>query len=149
MIDLTIDIFGTPKAQPRARAFTRRTGNQVVARVYDDASAEGWKSCIAQALAGHIPAAATTEAVATEMIFYFARPASHYGTGRNAARLRPSAPRRHTSKPDRDNLEKAVLDVLTSLEMWRDDAQSDEGRVVKRWADERKPGMTLSIKTAQ
>jgi len=36
----------------------------------------------------------------------------------------------HTIKPDRDNLDKAVMDALTGL-LWRDDCQVCDGRIQK------------------
>jgi crossover junction endodeoxyribonuclease RusA len=50
------------------------------------------------------------------------RPASHYGTGRNAQKLKPSAPAKPIAKPDVDKIARAVLDALTGV-LWRDDAQ--------------------------
>ena len=38
------------------------------------------------------------------MNFRFVRPKSHYGTGRNAKKLKPSAPPHHTQKPDATKL---------------------------------------------
>src|SRR4029077_12784124 len=41
-------VIGDPKGQPRPRAFAKKIGiNTYVARVYDAASAEAWKSAIA------------------------------------------------------------------------------------------------------
>jgi len=57
-----------------------------------------------------------------ELKFYFKRPKSHYGTGKNADKLKTSAPVYHTKKPDIDNLKKFVLDVLNG-QVWNDDAQ--------------------------
>ncbi len=41
----------------------------------------------------------------------------------------------HTHKPDADNLCKNLLDALTRLQFWRDDAQVVELRAVKRYGD--------------
>ena len=54
--------------------------------------------------------------------FHMARPKSHYGTGRNAKKLKSSAPINHTYTPDLDNLVKFVKDCLNGL-AWRDDSQ--------------------------
>jgi len=50
------------------------------------------------------------------------RPSSHYGTGRNAQTLKPSAPDFPAKVPDIDKLTRAVLDSMTSI-VWVDDAQ--------------------------
>ena len=44
-------------------------------------------------------------------------------TKAEAARKRPYPPRWHTKKPDIDNVEKAVLDALTTAGAWHDDNQ--------------------------
>jgi len=62
----------------------------------------------------------------------FARPASHYGTGRNAGRLKPGAPVCYTQKPDCDNLLKAVLDALNGV-AYADDRQVHGAIVGKSW----------------
>lgn len=69
-----------------------------------------------------------------EVGFEFARPASHYGTGRNTARLRPGAPAYPATRPDLDKLVRAVLDALGDAGVWRDDARVVTVAAVKRWA---------------
>lgn len=57
--------------------------------------------------------------------FAMPRPKSHLRRGRaqtDGWQLLPSAPRKHTSKPDVDKLVRAVLDALTGV-CWSDDAQ--------------------------
>ena len=53
--------------------------------------------------------------------------------------LTADAPLPHQQKPDRDNLEKAVLDALGDFAglpplVWCDDCQVVAGRTTKRWA---------------
>lgn len=66
--------------------------------------------------------------------FRFARPDSHFGTGRNADRLKPSAPERPTSKPDVDKIARSTLDALTGL-AFDDDARIVELVVSKGYAE--------------
>ena len=54
--------------------------------------------------------------------FYMLRPKGHYGTGKNAGKLKANAPEWHTKKPDVDNCIKFVLDCLNGL-AWKDDCQ--------------------------
>jgi len=54
--------------------------------------------------------------------FIFARPKSHYRTGRNAHLLRANAPIFKTSAPDLDKLQRALGDALTQAGVLRDDA---------------------------
>jgi len=64
---------------------------------------------------------------------YFKRPKSHFYTGKRSDVLRPDAPNFHTSKPDRDNLDKAILDALTNAGIWKDDAQVCAGIITKSY----------------
>jgi Holliday junction resolvase RusA-like endonuclease len=41
--------------------------------------------------------------------------------------------RPHTVKPDKDNLEKAVMDALTGIQIWKDDCQVYGGNTEKYW----------------
>ena len=61
--------------------------------------------------------------VAVRLRFWLTRPASHYGTGRNQAVVKPSAPRRPAGRPDVDKLARAVLDGLTMGGAFADDSQ--------------------------
>lgn len=54
--------------------------------------------------------------------FYFMRPKSHFGSGRNAAIVKDSAPDFHTTFPDLDKLQRAIGDSLTGVVV-RDDKQ--------------------------
>jgi crossover junction endodeoxyribonuclease RusA len=57
-----------------------------------------------------------------ELIFWIPRPKNHYGTGRNADKIKPGAPWAPTVKPDLLKLARAVEDALTGV-VYRDDAQ--------------------------
>lgn len=130
-INFTVTVIGQPKGQPRARA----VGRGGHASVYDPDTAEGWKSLIAVAVRDYLPAEPSREAFEVDMYFFFVRPKSHYGTGRNAGKLKASASRVHCQTPDVDNLAKAVLDVLTQLGLWRDDCQVGSMMVSRHWGE--------------
>lgn len=126
-------VAGEPKGQPRPRAFAIKLGNgKFSARVFDAGTAEGWKSAVAAVAVHHTPAEPYIGAVAVRISFHFARPRSHYRTGKHAGVLRDNAPTHHTGKPDCDNLAKGTLDCITQLGgFWRDDSQVAELRVWK------------------
>lgn len=129
-------IPGTPKGQPRPRAFVR--GNR--AAVYDPGTAEGWKSEVARAMEP-FENAKLEGPFGVSLKFYMPRPKLHIG----AKGLKPSAPRSlFYKKPDADNLAKAVLDALTSIAVWKDDDAVTDLVVRKRWANDR-PGCLLKI----
>jgi len=86
-----------------------------------------------------------TGAVKADFEFVFSRPKSHYGTGRNAGRLKPSAQEYHTQKPDCDNLCKLLTDALNGI-VYKDDSQVCLGSFVKRWGYAGEPdGIVLTL----
>jgi Holliday junction resolvase RusA-like endonuclease len=125
--------LGEPKGQPRPRAFAMRTaGGKYSARVFDAGTAEGWKSIVAEASRSACPPEPISGPVRVGMTFGFRRPKSHL---KSNGETKGGAPNRHTSKPDADNLAKAVLDCLTQTGLWwHDDAQVAELRVLKEYA---------------
>lgn len=62
--------------------------------------------------------------------FVFPRPAGHFGSGKNADKLKPSAPKWPKSRAigDRTNLLKSVEDALTGI-VWQDDSQVVDGPI--------------------
>ncbi len=123
----TFVVDGIPKAQPRPRAFARKIGGKFQARVYDAGTAEGWKSCVAVASMPHRPKSPLIGPVAIAIEFWMPRPKSRCRRKDNPG-LVPC-----TSKPDVDNLFKAVTDCLTQAGWWNDDAQIVEAEVSKCW----------------
>lgn len=81
--------------------------------------------------------------VRVECLFEFARPKAHYGTGRNAGKVKDSAPKRHTQKPDVDKLARAILDGLTGVAI-HDDSQVEEIDCIKYWTTGR-PRAVVSL----
>lgn len=79
-------------------------------------SAVGWEASFAMQgddlLAGPL---------ALEVVFYFPRPKSHYGSGKNAGVLKATAPDWHISPPDTDKLLRAIGDSLKGI-VCRDDS---------------------------
>lgn len=135
-------VTGEPRGQPRPRAFVFRGQ----ARIYNPAQAESWKTCISAAAQPHIPTQPFTGPICLELTFYFPRPKSHFGTGKNALHLKPNAPTWHTQKPDRDNAEKAVMDAMTLLGFWTDDCQVCSGEPKKIWCPPgMKPGCQITL----
>lgn len=76
--------------------------------------------------------------------FFMPCPKAHY----KGAAIRPTAPGYHTGTPDADNLAKAIMDALTQLRVWKDDAQVAHLIVRKLYDDGRGPGCLVSIREA-
>lgn len=134
---------GEPKGQPRPKAFARKFGDKWMARVYDSGTAENWKSQIAVAARAHIPGSPLAGPLRLTLEFTFPRPKSHYRGGKYSSELKHSAAEWHTGKPDMDNAAKAVMDCMTQLGFWHDDAQVASGFVSKRYGD--RPGCHISV----
>ena len=140
----TYEIFvpGDPVAQPRPRAVSM--GGK--ARMYNPKTAKAWKQKIGLAVLAELAGVPMFEgALVVDCVFYMARPKSHFGTGRNAEKLKSSAPKHCTKKPDLDNLVKAVFDSLTDHKVWKDDSYVTGSYVGKRWADDFDAGVSITI----
>ena len=138
-------VLGIPKPQPRPRAFVPKGSTH--ASVYDAGTAEGWKGAVALAAREFLPETPLAGPLFVDILFIMKRPKAHYRTGKFAHVLRPDAPAFHTGKPDRDNLEKAILDALTQLGFWGDDGQVCGGEVRKMYG--KHPGADIAIESAQ
>ncbi len=90
----------------------------------------------AQRMAGQPPLEGPVMGV---IVFKFARPKGHYGTGKNANQLKPSAPIRPEGPPDLDKLLRSTNDALTDARVWRDDAQLCSLTTDKEYAEADEP----------
>lgn len=122
-----LTILGEPKAQKRHRHFKR--GEFV--GVYDPSKKA--KEDLLSVIQDQAPDKPYDEPLRVDTYLYFQRPKAHYGTGRNAGKLKPSAPRWHTKKPDKDNVEKKIFDSMSKV-FWRDDSIICHGRAIKQYS---------------
>jgi Holliday junction resolvase RusA-like endonuclease len=80
--------------------------------------------------------------------FRVPRPRSHYGTGRNHDKLKPSAPAMPIHPPDALKLARSVEDALKGI-VYVDDARIVDGGQSKRYAEPGKPpGVTVRVAPA-
>jgi len=133
--DIAFFVSGLPKGQPRVKFASRGK----FGKAYTPHNADDWKALVMFEAKRHCPATAIEGPVRVDIAFFFPRPKSHF----TAKGLRPTAPKWHTAKPDRDNLDKLVLDGLTQLGFWRDDSQVCQGFISKAYAE--KPGAAIEI----
>lgn len=82
--------------------------------------------------------------VVVEIVFAFARPSSHFGTGKNEGHLKNSAPIHHRVKPDLDKLCRAILDGMSGIVI-RDDSRVVELRARKEYG---RPGAKVIVRPA-
>jgi crossover junction endodeoxyribonuclease RusA len=77
--------------------------------------------------------------------FRMERPKHHYGTGRNADTVKPSAPEYPATMPDIDKLLRAVFDALTDAQVWKDDGQVVWCQTNKEYALAGGPGVWITL----
>lgn len=82
--------------------------------------------------------------VAARITFTMRRLKSHYGTGRNAGILKPTAPVYQCTIPDVDKLTRAVFDSLTKASVWKDDGQVAALRADKIYGE--RPGIDVTLR---
>lgn len=131
----TFTVQGTPKGQPRtaSRVISPKDGSAPFAHIYTPnrktktkGSTDGFKQMlsIAARRAG-LPSAPWEGPVCLTITAYFERPQ------RLLKSSSPAGPIPFTGKPDRDNLDKLVMDVLKRCRLYLDDAQVYDGPVRK------------------
>lgn len=130
------DVVGIPVPQGSKRVFNGRLVDVNHSKLRD------WRALVATSL----PTQQTLLAgpVSVRLDFYLPRPKGHFGSGRNAAVLRPSAPLYPAVKPDIDKLVRACLDALTGM-AFRDDSQVVSLHARKLFADGRHPGVHIEV----
>lgn len=133
MPPVTITVHGRPGPQGSKRHVGR--GIMVESSKHVKPWREAVKAAALDALDGAAPMAG---AVYVEAVFSFVRPRNHYGTGRNAAVLKESAPQWPMSKSsnDVDKHLRSTFDALTDAGVWLDDAQVAAVNARKVWTGE-------------
>ena len=71
--------------------------------------------------------------IAVDVVFTIKRPQGHFGTGRNATKVKATAPAYPATKPDLDKLARALLDGLDDAGVFLDDGQVADLHAVKSY----------------
>lgn len=129
LTDVTFEVASVPKGQPRARA--RSFGGRILG-VYTPETARSFKEAVGLAalntpLRDRMP---IRNACSIHVVCYMPRPKR---LCTKATRGRRNVP--HLAKPDKDNLEKAVLDALVNVGILHDDSLVFDGGLRKLYAD--------------
>lgn len=141
---MKIEFFvpGIPAPGGSKRGFYIKKLNRVV-MAPDCKRTRSWMDSVAVAGKMAYSGELLTGPIRLTIVFYFLRPKGHYGTGRNANKLKDSAPKYHLVKPDSTKLLRSTEDALTGI-IWRADSQVMLGPVDKFYV-ERDPGAQITI----
>lgn len=142
---VSFNAHGKPQPAGSKKAFPiRRKGGGgwvltgKVAVVDDNPKAKSWQAEVAGEAALAMMDAGAYDPfdgpLGLAVTFTMRRPKFHFGSGRNAKKLKPSAPAWPTVKPDSTKLVRAIEDALTGI-VWTDDAQVVEQLATKRYGD--------------
>lgn len=104
---------------PKAQGSKRHVGRGVLVESSRDLAP--WRKAIAEEARATADGQLFSGPTRVRAVFWFQRPSSHYGTGRNAGQLKPSAPTFRDSLPDVDKCVRALLDALVIAGVLRDD----------------------------
>lgn len=120
---VSFTVYGKPQQRGSKRALPAggRPGGRPL-MVDDNKHSKVWMEQVRSAAAINYGQELMSGPVNLTCRFYFARPQSHFGTGRNGGILKAIAPQRHTQTPDLSKLMRAVEDALTGV-VYRDDRQ--------------------------
>jgi Holliday junction resolvase RusA-like endonuclease len=129
----TFRVFGEPKGQPRAR-------HTKMGHIYTPSSGAGFRSAIQDAaMEAGLYNRGLSSALRVDERFFFPTP-------KRLERASLRGPIPHMSKPDRDNCDKLLLDALTQIGVWKDDALVSAG-VIEKWyaSPSIQPGVEVTI----
>jgi len=150
--DYKLVIPGEPKSQQRHRSAIRhrggcrgvevKLGNGKIEKLYrkEDFFIHNYdpsykdKEEIRRMVRTLAPDVPFDEPLEVTIFLYYARPKNHYRTGRNARKLKDSAPYWKITTPDRDNADKIILDALKGM-FWKDDSRVCAGPVIKQYSE--------------
>jgi Holliday junction resolvase RusA-like endonuclease len=139
--NVRFEVLGTPQPAGSKRPFQRKDGSLGVRDANDNA--REWKNLVADKAAETMRGQPPLEGpLAMLVTFYLRRPKSHYGSGRNAGRLKASAPFYPSTRPDTLKLTRAIEDALTGV-VYRDDAQIAMQLAIRRYGD--RPRVTIVV----
>lgn len=127
-------VVGVAQTAGSKRAFRHpHTGALIVTD--DNPRSKSWQAAVAEQAADAMHGQPLLQApLAVSFTFYRPRPKNHYRTGRNADRVRATAPAWPTTRPDVLKVARATEDAMTGI-VWRDDAQIVDEHLVKVWGE--------------
>lgn len=131
MSDVLLDVWIPGRPRPQGALKTFAVAGKAYGRHTD--STLSHRAHVISTLAENWNLEPLTGAVAVDVVFTFARPKNHYGTGRNADVIKESAPEHHIQAPDSDKLSRLTLDALEMAGVVRNDSQVCRLTIDKLW----------------
>jgi len=155
MGEIRIVVYGQPAAQGSKRYVGHRKGADGRDRavlVEQSKRVKPWRRGVADAAVLVRPVELMDGPLVADMVFTFARPAGHFGTGRNAHLVKVTAPSAPAVAPDLSKLARSTEDALTGI-VWKDDSRVVAyGRLAKVYAGSGdadaldKPGAVIRVR---
>ena len=130
MSDFSFWVGGNPVQQGSMRAFNNAIVHTNKKVLLDWRNRVAWEA--QQTMERWKVQGPSSSGVSLHLVFRYARPKSHFGTGRNQDVLKEWAPQRMVTAPDLDKLTRAVLDALTGV-VYLDDRQVFQISTVKAY----------------
>jgi Holliday junction resolvase RusA-like endonuclease len=131
MTALHFTILGRPQTAGSKNAFPHRTTGRIVV-VPSNREQQNWQAAVREAAARACDGHRLLDGpLRLSVTFYLRRPAGHFGSGRNAGEVRPSAPAFPAVKPDLSKLTRALEDAMIGV------AIADDARFVAIYAAKR------------
>lgn len=122
----SVSFFAPGKPEPAGskRAFVLKGGAHAGRAIITDANAKAkpWQQTVKHAAMEVYRGDPLQGPLQLDITFTLLRPQSHYGSGKNADKVKDSAPKYPMSKPDALKLARAVEDALSGI-VYVDDAQ--------------------------
>jgi crossover junction endodeoxyribonuclease RusA len=145
---IAFDVLGTPAPKGSARAFYKAGMKRAVIVKDNDARQKNWDGAVREAAAeivGNVEAPPFVDRpLVVSITFRMARTAGHWGKGKNAGRLKPTAPLYPQTKPDIDKLARATLDALTGI-VFDDDSRIARLELFKVYAQPGDEGARITV----
>lgn len=121
MNEVSFTVYGKPAQMGSKKAFVR--GGRAIITDDNSQKRKQWANAVASVAAEAMARGdLITGPVWLRAVFCFARPKSHFGSGKNSDVLKESAPQKHAQTPDLDKLLRCLCDALTGV-VFRDDSQ--------------------------
>ncbi len=140
MTAATFFVPGIPAPGGSKRAFLHRVTGKII--VKDDCKRnKDWRTTVKAFAVDHF-LQPFRGPVKVTVIFQMPRPKGHFGSGKNAGKVKDSAPPFPITKPDATKLWRAAEDSLKGI-AWLDDSQVVRQTVVKIYSDT--PGAQIMI----